>query len=155
MKRSVTLLILFSFFLSFATAQNTVGLLSYDPAKTFDGYNLMFPHNQPNVYLLNNCGEVVHVWEDEANFRPGNIAYLREDGSLVKGKRDAVVTDDPIWAGGGGEFIEIRDWDNNLIWQFEMNNDSLRLHHDFAPIPGGNIIAVAWELKTEEDGPVV
>ncbi len=152
MKRILPLFAIVILVASSTLAQtNTVGLLSYDPNNTFDGYNLMFPHNQPNVYLLNNCGEVVHTWEDEANWRPGNIAYLREDGSIVKGKRDATVTDDPIWAGGGGEFLEIRDWDNNLLWQFEMNNDSLRLHHDFAPMPNGNILAIAWELKTEEE----
>ena len=151
MKKFLPLLALVFIGLSATFAQNTVGLLSYDPTSTFDGYNLMFPHNQPNVYLLDNCGEVVHVWEDDANFRPGNIAYLREDGSIVIAKRDANITDDAIWAGGGGEFIEIRDWDNNLIWQFEMNNDSMRLHHDIQPLPNGNIIGVAWELKTEEE----
>jgi len=151
MKRLI-LLAIFTTCLSYVSkSQNTVGLLSYDPNKAYDGYNLMFPHNQPNVYLLNNCGEVVHVWEDEANFRPGNIAYLREDGTLVKGKRDANVADDRIWAGGGGAILEIRDWDNNLIWDFEMNNDSFRLHHDFAPLDNGNIIAIAWELKNEEE----
>ena len=151
MKKILAIISIFTFLYFSTIAQNTVGLLSYDPMKTLDGYNLMFPHNQPNVYLLNNCGEVVHVWEDDANFRPGNIAYLLEDGTLVKGKRDATVSDDAIWAGGGGEFLEIRDWDNNLIWQFEMNNDSLRLHHDFTVMPNGNIIAVAWELKTGEE----
>lgn len=151
MKRFLPLIALLLIMSSVSIAQNTVGLLSYDPANTFEGYNLMFPHNQPNVYLLDNCGEVVHVWEDEANFKPGNIAYLREDGTLVKAKRDANVTDDAIWAGGGGEFIEIRDWDNNLVWQYELNNDTFRLHHDIAPMPNGNILAVAWELKTEEE----
>ncbi len=151
MKKILSILILFFIVSGSSFTQNTVGLLSYDPTNSFDGYNLMFPHNQPNVYLLNNCGEVVHIWEDEANFRPGNMAYLREDGTIVKGKRDANVTNDAIWAGGGGAYLEIRDWDNNLIWQFEMNNDSLRLHHDFAPLSNGNIIAVAWELKTEEE----
>lgn len=152
MKKIVQILSLVLLTSTFVSAQNnTVGLLSYDPNNAFDGYNLMFPHNQPNVFLLNNCGEVVHTWEDEPNFRPGNIAYLREDGTLVKGKRDASVTGDAIWAGGGGEILEIRDWDNNLIWEFEMNNDSFRLHHDFAPMPNGNIIAIAWELKTEEE----
>ena len=41
-----------------SVAQNTVGLLSYNPAKAYDGYNIVYPHNQPNVYLLNNCGEI-------------------------------------------------------------------------------------------------
>lgn len=136
---------------NFLVAQNTVGLLSYNPASAFDGYNLMFPHNQPNIYLLDNCGEIVHVWEDEANFRPGNIAYLRADGSIVLGKRDAAVGADPIWAGGGGEILEIRDWDNNVMWSYELNTENDRFHHDFAPMENGNILAIAWELKTEAE----
>lgn len=131
--------------------ETTVGLLSLDATQTYEGYNLIYPHNQPNIFLLNNCGEIVHKWEDEDNFRPGNTAYLRPDGSIVKTKRDAVVTGDAIWAGGGGAFVEIRDWDNNLLWSFEMNNDSFRLHHDIAPLPNGNILMLAWELKTREE----
>lgn len=144
-------LILCLFVAAGISAQNTVGLLSYDRNKAYDGYNLMFPHNQPNVYLLDNCGEIVHTWEDDANFRPGNVAYIRADGSMVKAKRDALVTDDAIWAGGGGEFVEIRSWDNDLIWSFELNDSLARLHHDIAPMPNGNILMIAWELKSGEE----
>jgi len=132
-------------------AQNTVGLLSYDPTKAFDGYNLMFPHNQPNVYLLNNCGEIAHTWTDDADFRPGNMAYLLEDGRLVKAKRPSSVVNDPIWAGGGGATVEIRDWDNNLEWSFTINDSLQRLHHDIEPLPNGNILMIVWELKNEQE----
>ena len=132
-------------------AQNTVGLLSYDAPQTYNGYTLIYPHNQPTVYLINNCGEVVHSWEDEDNFRPGNTAYLRADGSLVKTKRDASVAGNPIWAGGGGAIVEIRTWENDLLWSFEMNDSTQRLHHDIEPLPNGNILMVAWELVGMED----
>ncbi len=132
-------------------AQNTVGLLSYDPMSAYDGYNLLFPHNQPNVYLLDNCGEVVHVWEDDAGFRPGNTAYVLEDGRLVKAKRPAAVAGDAIWAGGGGAIVEIRDWDNNLLWSFERNNEQERLHHDIAITPDETILMIVWEKKTREE----
>lgn len=134
-----------------AFAQNTVGLLSYDFSQQFDGYNLMFPHNQPNVFLLNNCGEIVHTWEDDADFRPGNLAELMPNGNLVKGKRHAAVTSDPIWAGGGGAMVEILTWDNDLLWTFELNDSLDRLHHDFAVMPNGNILMIVWELKTAEE----
>lgn len=134
-----------------AIAQNTVGLISYNPMKSFDGYNLIYPHNQPNVYLLNNCGEIVNVWEDSIHFRPGNTAYLTEDGNLVKTKRAAAVAGNPIWAGGGGGIVEIRSWDNDLLWEFEMNDSLNRLHHDIAPMPNGNILMISWELKTGEE----
>lgn len=145
---SLIVCLLFSVALS---AQNTVGLLTYDPSQTYDGYNLIYPHNQPNVYLLDNCGEVVHTWPDSANFRPGNMAYLLEDGRIVKTKRPASIAGDAIWAGGGGATVEIRDWDNNLEWSFTMNDDKYRLHHDIEPMPNGNILMIAWEVKTAEE----
>lgn len=130
---------------------HTVGLLSYNPSKAYDGYNLIYPHNQPNVYLLDNCGEVVHVWEDEPQWRPGNTAYLLNNGNLVKTKRPAAVVNDPIWAGGGGAIVEIRDWDNNLLWSFELNDEQHRLHHDIALTGDGTILMIVWELKTQEE----
>ncbi len=132
-------------------AQNTVGLLSYDITQSYQGYTLFYPHNQPNVYLINNCGEIVHTWVDDENFRPGNTAYIRPDGSIIKAKRNASVAGDNIWAGGGGAIVEIRSWDNDLLWSFEMNNDSMRLHHDIAPMPNGNILMLAWELKSNAE----
>ncbi|MEM7103409.1 MAG: arylsulfotransferase family protein [Bacteroidota bacterium] len=151
MKNLQSFILIILFFSSSLAAQNTVGLLSYDPSSTFDGYNLLYPHNQPNVYLLNNCGEIVHTWTDEPNFRPGNTAYLMPNGNLIKTKRDATVVNDAIWAGGGGAIVEIRDWNNNLLWDFEMNTDTTRLHHDIAIRANGNIIMIAWELKTMEE----
>ncbi len=133
-----------------AIAQHTVGLLSYDPARAFDGYNLIYPHNQPNVYLLDNCGRIVHVWTDEPDVRPGNTAYLLPDGRLVKTKRPASVAGNPIWAGGGGATVEIRDWDNNLLWSFTQNDSLRRLHHDIEVMPNGHILMISWELKTAD-----
>ena len=152
MINKLPLILLLSFFISNSIfAQNTVGLLSYDQMKAFDGFNLMFPHNQPNVYLIDNCGEIAHVWEDDDDWRTANTVYLTEEGLLYKAKRSSSVAGDPIWAGGGGAVLEIRDWDNNLIWDFTMNNEINRLHHDFAITEDGNIIALAWELRTAEE----
>ncbi|MDX2136118.1 MAG: aryl-sulfate sulfotransferase [Saprospiraceae bacterium] len=128
--------------------QNTVGLLSYNPSRSFDGYNLIYPHNQSTVYLLNNCGEIVHTWTDAANLRPGNTAYLMPNGNLVKTKRPAAVTNDPIWAGGGGATVEVRDWDNNLAWAYTLNDSLDRLHHDIAVTPDNTILMIVWERKT-------
>jgi len=30
---------------------------------------------------------------------------------------------------------------------FTLNNDTARLHHDITPLPNGNILMIAWELK--------
>jgi hypothetical protein len=132
-------------------SQNTVGTISYNEEESFEGYNLIYPHNQSTVFLINSCGEVVHSWTDEDEFRPGNTAYILENGNLVKTKRGNSPINDPIWAGGGGETVEVRDWNNNLISSFDLNDEKARLHHDIAITENGNILMIAWELKTLEE----
>lgn len=142
------LLALFATLLTCSTllAQNTVGTIAYDPALYTEGYTLIYPHNQNRAMLLNACGEVVHDWALDPARRPGNTAYLQPNGDLIMTSRPASVGDDPIWAGGGGATIERRTWDNEVLWSFTANNDSLRLHHDFTVVPGGNVIAICWEV---------
>jgi len=150
--RNGLLTMVWVFMFSIGFSQNhTVGLLSFDPDRSFPGFNLVFPHNQSTVFLLNNCGQFVQSWTDEANFRPGNAVYLREDGTLLKTKREADSNLDPIWFGGGGEIVEIRGWDNSLLWSFSLNDSLARLHHDVTPLPNGNILMIAWELRTREE----
>lgn len=132
-------------------AQNTVGVLAIDNAKTSEGYNLFFPHNTNTVYLVDNCGEVVHDWVGDSDFRPGNMAYLLENGDLLKCSRFFNPTMDAIWAGGGGELVEQLDWDGNIKWSFRLKDEFDRLHHDIAPMPNGNVLMIAWELKTLEE----
>ena len=133
-------------------AQQTVGLISYNPDLSSAGYNLIFPHNQSNVFLLNECGQIVHQWMDEPGFNPGNSAYILENGNLVKCKRKSTsAVNDPIWAGGGGETVEIRTWENELLASFTLNDSLFRLHHDVAPLPNGNVLMISWELKTKEE----
>ncbi len=135
-------------------SQNTVGLLSYTPDRAYDGYNLYYPHNQSTVYLIDNCGEIVHSWPGEDNIKPGNMAYLLDDGRLVTTSRPSDITQDAIWAGGGGANIEIKDWDNNVEWTYTLNDSTARLHHDIAPIVKNGkltILAIAWEQKSLDE----
>lgn len=151
MKQSILICLLLCTLYISVNAQRTVGLLSYDQMHAYEGYNLFYPHNQPNVFLMNNCGEIVHTWTDSTHFRPGNTAYLQPNGDLVKTKRRANITQDRMWAGGGGAIVEIRDWDNNLKWSFELNDSLHRLHHDIAVSPEGTIFMIAWELKNVDE----
>ena len=148
---------LLSIIITFATAinaQNTVGLLSYNINRSLDGLNLIYPNGQPNAYLLNNCGEIVHTWPGDAGTVPGNSAYILDDGRLVKTVRPASVAGSTIFAPGAGASVEIRDWDNNLEWSFTLNNDEARLHHDITILNKNNrltILMIAWERKTADE----
>ena len=124
--------------------QNTVGLISSDDQQISEGYNLIFSHNQEKVFLLDNAGEIVHFWDDDNDFRPGNSVYLLPNGNLLKCKRRQSFADDAIWAGGGGAIVEIIDWEGNQLQEFELNNENFRLHHDVAPMSNGNVLMIAW-----------
>ena len=67
-------------------AQNTVGLISYESDQVLEGFTLLYPLRQSNVYLIDNCGEVVHEWADSSLYVPGISVYLLEDGNLLKTK---------------------------------------------------------------------
>jgi hypothetical protein len=154
MKKQITLLFFFCLsIIQICQAQpgnHTVGLKVYDPSLAFEGYNLHFPHNQGNTYLLNNCGEIVHKWTD-ATFKPGNGVRLRENGNLYVTKGKNALSNSFIHAGGGGEKVEIRDWDNTLLWTYTINDSTQRMHHDIDLLPNGNILAIVWDYKTDAE----
>jgi hypothetical protein len=128
---------------------NTVGLL-LNSDLSFEGYTLFIPKTQKTTYLINNAGELLHSWESAT--LPGHTIYLNEDGTLYKASQ---VEDDPIKthivAGGAGGKIERYNWDNDLIWEFEYSDLTKRQHHDFQVLPNGNVLLIAWEVKSKEE----
>lgn len=134
-------------FTCLANAQITLGVTKYDPGETQEGYNLVMPHQQTDAYLLDNCGKVVNHWPGTAS--PGNSLFLKPNGNLVRTGSNGSASNPWIHAGGGGEFIEELDWDNNSIWKFTYNDSLVRMHHDIALLPNGNVLFIAWEKITE------
>lgn len=113
-----------------------------------EGYVMFAVPNSASVYLINRKGQVVHEWK--GNFGSlAPVAYLGDDGSLVQNATDP---DFPVFAGGGeaGRLQKIT-WDNKLIWDFEYATEESHAHHDFAVMPNGNILAIAWEAKTVQE----
>ena len=83
----IATLVLFLFTTQFSEAQErTVGLLK-NREGAYDGYTLFSPAGNRSVYLIDNCGGLVHEWVS-AN-RPGNAVYLMEEASAMKEQRIA------------------------------------------------------------------
>ena len=124
----------------------TVGLMQYDMAQAYDGYNLLAPTASTTTYLLDMEGRVVHTWDSD--YRT-NSNYILDDGSLLR-TAQLPNTSQTMNAPGAAGRIERIGWDGELIWYFELNetsgqNGDLRLHHDIEVLPNGNILAIAWE----------
>ena len=122
----------------------TVGAFLNTP-EAFDGYTLLDPMLTGNTYLIDNCGHVIQSWSSD--FDSGGACYLLEDGSLARGCKVSGA-----FSGGGvGGRLERRSWDNELIWTLDWADDQQHHHHDFAWMPNGNVLVLAWELRTEEE----
>ncbi len=125
---------------------NTVGLI-LDDSRAWPGYTLFAPKHYGSTYLINNQGQVVHTWTG-SQYEPGQSAYLLENGHLMR----AAMTKGPLSTGGGeGGRIEEYDWDGKLVWQLDFSTDKYMQHHDFIPLPNGNILLLAVEKKTFDE----
>lgn len=115
-----------------------------------DGYTLFNPLLAPDVYLINNCGELMHQW-DTGTRLGGNSVQLLENGNLLKTSRDNPLPATTITGGGGGQWVELIDWDGNIIWEYEYFSSTVRAHHDAEILPNGNVLLLAWDLHDYND----
>ena len=131
-------------------AQNTVGLLTNDVESSQDGYTMFYPADQHTVYLIDNCGRLVHTWTDTLH-TPSNAVYLLDNGDLLRcGKRPGPIN--PIMQrGGAGDMVDRWSWSGELLWRYTYNTQTVRMHHDVEPMPNGNVLIIAWEYKTLEE----
>jgi hypothetical protein len=122
----------------------SLGLLPGDSG-AFVGYTLFAPHRSRTTYLIDNEGRLVHSWTSA--YEPAFSAYLLEDGSLLR----TANVHNPDFGGGGGGRVERFDWAGNLAWFYDYSSTAVCQHHDIEPLPDGNVLLVAWELKTRDE----
>ncbi|PCI98824.1 MAG: hypothetical protein COB15_05160 [Flavobacteriales bacterium] len=129
-----TYLLIISIFIgSFTIAQPNIGLL-YSDINVEDGYTLFTPEKNTSTYLINNCGEIINEWTFAEI--PGLTCYLLDNGNLLRSGRDS---------------LQIRDWNNNIIWTYAMNSNGLKQHHDIEPLPNGNVLCLITDLYTNTE----
>ncbi|MBI2826572.1 MAG: aryl-sulfate sulfotransferase [Planctomycetia bacterium] len=125
----------------------TTGLFFNNPG-TEPGYVLFSPNTATTTYLIGRDGGVVNQWQSA--YSPGLLGYLLPDGSII---RDAAPHgqggNGSINAAGAGGLLERIDWNGTKTWQFAYDSPTYLAHHDFKIMPNGNILLIAWELKSE------
>lgn len=112
-------------------------------AQAFQGNTLFCPNNSKYAYMVNMNNTVIHTWTSNRN--GGYSAYLLPNGDLL---RTAVSSGTSLNGGGAQGVVERRAWDNTLMWEYTYASTTYRAHHDIEPMPNGNILMIAWELKT-------
>ena len=128
----------------------TMQLVGFLFGQAFNGYTLFSPTagmpgggNNGTTYMINNSVNVLHTWQHPRGV--ASMPYLKPDSSIIYPFR---VQNPSMSNGGVGGGIAHIDWNNNILWQVQIANNTYQHHHDIQPLPNGNILVIAWERKT-------
>ena len=117
-----------------------------DNAAAYEGYNLLAPVTSTTTYLTDMDNSVVWSWESE--YIPGLAAYLLEDGSLL---RTGYVGNENFEIPGAGGIVQEIASDGEVTWEFTYSTENYLQHHDLEPLPNGNVLLIAWEMKDPDE----
>ena len=133
---------------------NKINLLFFSSlifGQAFDGMTLFSPAQGGGgggggtfySYLVDNDMNEINVWTHPRG--AASMPYLLPDSNLIYPYR---VQNPSMSSGGVGGGISKYSWDGELLWNYEIANDTYQHHHDVEPLPNGNILVIVWEKKT-------
>jgi hypothetical protein len=111
--------------------------------QAFDGYTLFCPNMSRYTYLIDMNNQIVHTWTHTKT--GGYSCYLLEDGTLM---RSATSSNSQLNGGGAMGIVQKIAWNGTLLWEYTYSSNTYRTHHDIEPLPNGNVLLIAWEVKT-------
>jgi hypothetical protein len=108
------------------------------------GKILFAPVASTQTYMVDDAGNITNTWN--SSYWPGFSVHMAYDGTML---RSIHLPNGYIGEGGGG--IERYSMGGTLLWQFTYLNDTHCTHHDFAPMPNGNVLMISYEVKSKAD----
>jgi len=112
-------------------------------AQAYNGYTLYSPNNSNYTYLIDMNNTVVHKWTHTRS--GGYAAYLLTDGSVL---RTANASNASLMDGGATGVVQKVSWSGTVTWEYTYSSSSYISHHDIEPMPNGNVLILAWEVKS-------
>jgi hypothetical protein len=128
----------------------TVGLIYCDNGANED-YTLFSPMSSSSTYLIDTHGREIHSWNSPSGLRPGLSAYILDDGDLLRTENLGASGSSTFNGGGVAGKVERLSWDSQIEWEWNYDGETMRSHHDIEPMPNGNVLMIAWELKSETE----
>lgn len=111
-------------------------------SQPYPGYTL-YTATSTRTNLLDLNNNVVKFWTHSKS--GGYSVYLLPNGDVI---RPALSTGSSINGGGAAGVVQKYSWTGSLLWEYTYSSNSYRTHHDICPMPNGNVLLIAWEVKT-------
>ncbi len=112
---------------------------------TWGDYTLYATQNGTKAYLINMSGATYHTWTFASSARTAYSTYMLPGGTLV---RTVSYSGNVLWGGGMTGRVQKVDWNGNVLWDYTHSTSTYCLHHDICPMPNGNVLMIAYEVKT-------
>ena len=111
----------------------------------YPGYTLYSVKNSTTSELIDTNGTVFHSWTHATTAKTMYSSYLMPGGILWRaiGHSPVSFTGGPI----SGEVQKV-DYNGNVLWDFVYSSTLYVTHHDICPLPNGNVLLIAYEVKT-------
>ena len=112
--------------------------------------NTLFTINNPEfkTYLINSDYQEINSWQH--NTSCASMPYLLPDSTLLFPAR----VQDPSYmnvSSPGGRLIKYT-WDGEIIWDYLFADSMYIQHHDIEPLPNGNVLVLAYERISIDEG---
>ena len=146
---------LFAFSLATISMSQEEGLgVLVHKERALDGYTLIAPQFDNNVYLIDNDGRLVNKWDIGSFTRE---AHLLENGNIVVVKAPEDEIDKSLFELGyspDGAVAEYT-WDGDLVWEYAFLGANRHQHHGIDVLPNGNVLAIIWDYHPLEEALVM
>jgi hypothetical protein len=112
-------------------------------AEPYTGFTLFGRNNGSTTTLVDMSNSAVHTWTSSRN--GGYSSYLLSNGHIM---RSANAMNPPLNGGGVQGVVQEYNWSNTIVWEYTYSTSAHVSHHDIEPMPNGNVLLIAWEVKT-------
>jgi hypothetical protein len=122
-------------------------LFSVAKAQTRWGqYTLIAPNNNSTAKLIDLNNNTYHSWT--LSGATTYSAYMINGDTLFR----SVTKSGNSFSGGpiSGQ-VQMVDWNGNVVWNYVYSTTQYCSHHDIHYMPNGNVLLIAYELKTATD----
>jgi len=132
-----------------------IAVVAWQSVSAFsEGYVLSAAFSGSTTELFDNEGNVIFTWdhtgEDRTTATNGYSCYLLQNGNLLRGCKPSRIT---VSSGASPQqgCIQEVDPDGNVLWSDTMATTTRMSHHDFKPLPNGNVLCVAFVNVSKEE----
>jgi hypothetical protein len=116
-------------------------------SQQWDGLTLYSNGNATAAYLVDTNNVTIKSWTGLTG-GTGYSSYLAPGGTLV---RSVKVTNSVFNGGGACGGVQKIDYNGTLTWNYTHSSTTYYTHHDHCVLPNGNVLMIAYELKTQTE----